>query len=124
MKTYFLLFLSPIGRVDRPKFWLVIIVNALIWAIFMLSVERLFQTIPFYLGALISFVVWLFVLFSLAFITIKRMHDRDRPWFYGLLGLMLPIIGWIWWIIECGFKKGDLGVNKYGMPDSNSFENT
>jgi uncharacterized membrane protein YhaH (DUF805 family) len=46
-------------------------------------------------------------------ITVKRWHDRNWSWVWALLGLV-PIIGWTWQGIECGFLEGTLGPNRYG----------
>ncbi|MGZ3297789.1 MAG: DUF805 domain-containing protein [Asticcacaulis sp.] len=46
-------------------------------------------------------------------VTVKRWHDRDKSgWMY--LILLIPLIGWIWTLIECGFLDGTPGPNRYG----------
>jgi uncharacterized membrane protein YhaH (DUF805 family) len=52
-------------------------------------------------------------LWASAAITVKRWHDRDRSWVWALLGLV-PVIGWVWQGIECGFLEGTLGPNRFG----------
>ena len=43
----------------------------------------------------------------------KRWHDRDKSaWF--LLLYFLPVIGWLWQLIECGFLDGTPGPNRFG----------
>lgn len=33
---------------------------------------------------------------------VRRMRDRERPpWL--LLATLVPVLGWIWYFIECGF---------------------
>jgi len=44
---------------------------------------------------------------------IKRWHDRDKPWPWVFLGLV-PILGWIWEHVECGFLDGTAGPNRFG----------
>jgi uncharacterized membrane protein YhaH (DUF805 family) len=46
-------------------------------------------------------------------LTVKRWHDRDRPWAFALLGFV-PVIGWLWQWIECGRMEGTLGPNRFG----------
>ena len=46
-------------------------------------------------------------------IQVKRWHDRGRSGWWMLIGV-LPVIGWLWMFIECGFLDGDPGANKYG----------
>jgi uncharacterized membrane protein YhaH (DUF805 family) len=48
-------------------------------------------------------------------ITVKRYHDRNKSGFWYLI-VLVPIIGPIWQIIECGFFSGDVGPNDYGQP--------
>ena len=44
---------------------------------------------------------------------VKRWHDRGRSGWW-LLFALIPIIGQLWAIIECGFLAGTRGGNKYG----------
>lgn len=48
-------------------------------------------------------------------VSIKRWHDRDKSGWWVLIGL-IPIIGAIWVLIECGILKGTEGPNRFG-PD-------
>ena len=43
----------------------------------------------------------------------KRCHDRDRSGWFQLIAL-IPIIGWIWLLVELGFLKGSEGENRFG----------
>lgn len=47
--------------------------------------------------------------------TVKRYHDRGKSgwWFFVAL---IPFIGGLWQLIECGFCSGDDGDNAYGPP--------
>jgi uncharacterized membrane protein YhaH (DUF805 family) len=44
---------------------------------------------------------------------VKRWHDRGKSWTWALLGLV-PIVGWLWQGIECGYLEGTLGLNRFG----------
>ncbi len=44
---------------------------------------------------------------------VKRWHDRDKSGWWVLINL-IPIIGWLWTLVECGFLDGTRGPNKYG----------
>jgi len=46
---------------------------------------------------------------------VKRCHDRDKSGWWILLSVV-PVIGWIWAIIELGCLKGADGPDRYG-PD-------
>lgn len=46
---------------------------------------------------------------------VKRYHDLGRPGMrYALV--LIPLVGAIWVLVECGFMRGEQGRNKYG-PD-------
>ena len=46
---------------------------------------------------------------------IKRFHDRNKSGVWVLI-IFVPVIGSLWYLIECGFLKGTTGPNNYG-PD-------
>jgi uncharacterized membrane protein YhaH (DUF805 family) len=48
-------------------------------------------------------------------IAVKRYHDRDKSGWWVLI-IFLPVIGALWYLIECGFLRGTDGNNDYG-PD-------
>ena len=48
-------------------------------------------------------------------VSVKRAHDRNHSGWFLLVGL-IPLIGWLWVLIEFGFLRGTVGENKYG-PD-------
>lgn len=59
----------------------------------------------------------LFIVIPVAFwinlcVTVKRYHDRGKSgiWFCVML---IPFIGGIWQLVECGFLAGDAGTNGY-----------
>jgi uncharacterized membrane protein YhaH (DUF805 family) len=62
------------------------------------------------LGLLVLSLVSFWV--SLA-INAKRFHDRDKSGWWVLIGLV-PVIGGLWILIECGFLAGTAGSNRFG----------
>jgi uncharacterized membrane protein YhaH (DUF805 family) len=44
---------------------------------------------------------------------IKRCHDRNQTGLWMLL-LLVPVIGWFWWLINLGLLDGTPGPNQYG----------
>ena len=44
---------------------------------------------------------------------IKRFHDRDKSGWWVLLNLV-PVIGWLWALIDNGFLRGTDGPNRFG----------
>ena len=58
----------------------------------------------------------LFALFfglSALAVSVKRWHDRDKSGWWVLLNL-LPVIGWLWALIDNGFLRGSVGPNRFG----------
>lgn len=64
----------------------------------------------FYLQIILLLIPWMLVVLSIINITIKRYRDLNNAWYFGILVLLFPIIGWLVWIIDCGFKKGNIDV--------------
>jgi uncharacterized membrane protein YhaH (DUF805 family) len=46
-------------------------------------------------------------------LAVKRWHDRDKSGWWVLINL-IPILGWIWALVENGFLKGTAGPNRFG----------
>ncbi len=44
---------------------------------------------------------------------VKRWHDRDKSGWWMLIGI-IPYIGGIWQLIECGCLRGTEGPNRFG----------
>ena len=104
------------GRVGRKEFWIVIISSICFWIIVTQAAVYLENHLNFFIFSIVLFATWLITISAILCITIKRFHDKDKPWYYGIIGLMIPIFGIIWWVIQCGFMQGDKTVNSYGLP--------
>ena len=59
--------------------------------------------------------IHLLILYVFITVTVKRLHDTDRSGWWPLMGFV-PVIGWIYFIVVCGFFKGTVGENRYGSP--------
>jgi uncharacterized membrane protein YhaH (DUF805 family) len=95
------------GRLTRLPWWIATILATLGMgvAVAILGISR---PSAFFLLLLVPPLVWI----SIA-IQVKRWHDRDKTGRWFLINL-LPIIGWLWVLIECGFLKGTEGPNRFG----------
>ena len=112
------------GRTNRAKFWLVafaiLVLEAILFAWLGSNVamsddpqEALARMGPVPSIVLLLFgilVTWI----SIA-VGIKRFHDRNKSGVWVLI-IFVPVIGSLWYLIECGFLKGTTGPNNYG-PD-------
>jgi uncharacterized membrane protein YhaH (DUF805 family) len=113
------------GRTNRAKFWLValaiVVIEIILLVIFganavMISDDP--QKALADMGPVTSIVLLIFVLaatwISIA-VGIKRFHDRNKSGVWILI-IFVPLIGSLWYLIECGFLRGTPGPNDYG-PD-------
>ena len=47
-------------------------------------------------------------------LSVKRWHDRNKSGRWVLINLV-PVVGWLWHLIECGFLRGTIGPNRFGQ---------
>ncbi len=123
-------FTSFDGRIGRQTWWLgliaLMVVQWIVLFVFSLIVggskmggmdPNNPEAIGTAMGAIsIPFII-IFLIFlwpSLALYT-KRWHDRGKSGWWTLI-MLVPLIGVIWALIECGFLRGTEGPNQYG-PD-------
>jgi uncharacterized membrane protein YhaH (DUF805 family) len=103
------LFLSLRGRVSRREFWL--------WGVLALL------GLALGLNALLGIVgvepgraegwVNLLLLWPAVAVSVKRWHDRDKSGWWVLINLV-PVIGWLWALVDNGFRRGTAGPNRFG----------
>jgi uncharacterized membrane protein YhaH (DUF805 family) len=135
------LFISPSGRINRAKFWIVVLCTV----VFFLSVIGISMAVSgsmttVFGAALIAYIPMIYVGVVNA---IKRLHDRNKSGWWVLLfygaPLVLPLVAAlvdggtdtsvgllllqlvsliisVWALVELGCLKGTIGQNKYG-PD-------
>ncbi|WP_284735867.1 DUF805 domain-containing protein [Dongia deserti] len=66
---------------------------------------------------LVGLIVSILLIWIYFAILVKRLHDRDKSAKWLLLSVV-PIIGFIWVIVELGCFKGTVGANRYGSGGS------
>jgi uncharacterized membrane protein YhaH (DUF805 family) len=116
------------GRLNRAKFWLILIATDI--AVFVLlailvavtggsmtmgedgSMPSMGGGVIGNLVALVIFVAAVWIGFAVG---VKRYHDRGKSGWWVLI-VLVPVIGGLWYLIECGFLRGTIGPNAYG-PD-------
>jgi len=103
------------GRSDRFEWWVVSVLSdlaaqlCLIFGLISLESEsalRYLHSSGWFLGVIVA--LWL----SIA-VSVRRMRDRGRsPWL--LFAGLVPVAGWIWYLVECGFlpAPGTAGPRK------------
>jgi uncharacterized membrane protein YhaH (DUF805 family) len=112
------------GRINRGKFWAGVAVLVVAQVLLYQIGVALFG-FSFFEGELpkfgllsgpISFVIGLALLYCSLAVYAKRWHDRDKSGWWSLI-LLIPFIGGIWLLVECGCLPGTEGPNRFG-PDS------
>jgi uncharacterized membrane protein YhaH (DUF805 family) len=119
------LFLSFEGRTRRLHFWLGLIilsiVNSIVWSFSVggaisgaalrgnpYAIVGAFSGVGLVGGLLVLALIWP----ALA-VQVKRWHDRDKAGWMVLINL-IPLVGFFWTLIECGFLDGTPGPNRFG----------
>ncbi len=116
------------GRIGRAKWWLSQLAVVMIWVIVIGAFALFVQTVDpsaehaegeLSNGGLSTLIALLSAIVLSTWInlagTVKRFHDRDKSGFWFLITL-IPFIGPIWLIVECGVLEGTRGGNRFGPP--------
>lgn len=104
------LLLTYEGRISRQPYWIgTLALIAVVIVVQFAASAALGETI----GAILGTVAQLAILYPAICLSIKRWHDRNKSGWWVLIGL-IPVIGGIWTLVECGCLAGTSGVNDYG----------
>jgi uncharacterized membrane protein YhaH (DUF805 family) len=112
------------GRINRAKFWLVhvamwvvvlVVFGAILGSAAMSADPQAALQSVGAVGGIILLVVYIAALWIGLAIAAKRWHDRNKSAWWILI-VLVPVVGGLWYLIECGFLRGTTGANKYG-PD-------
>ncbi|MUK48892.1 DUF805 domain-containing protein [Aliivibrio fischeri] len=108
------------GRISRKQFWfgtLFMIVQSLVLFALLSMTFNVETNSPSTAGLLIILIAFVLNLWESCALYIKRFHDRNKNGWWMLIGLV-PFIGGIWLLVECGFLSGSEGDNQFGsMPN-------
>ena len=94
------------GRINRQRYWAFFLVYIAIAVI-----GEILDGITG--GKVFSVVIALALIYPSICVGIKRWHDRDKSGWWTLINL-IPIVGWIWSLVEQGFLVGTAGPNRFG----------
>jgi uncharacterized membrane protein YhaH (DUF805 family) len=113
------------GRLNRAAFWRLKIFAILLNAVGHAAVVPMMGHVPRGLppGELLQaigpapiailLVLLVVVTWILLAAGVRRWHDRDKSGWWMLLNV-IPVVGTVWYMIECGFLPGTQGANRYG----------
>ena len=97
------------GRINRKPYWMFI----LFVFIGMIITSAIDMATVGQDEGLASILFSLIALWPSAAMQIKRWHDRDKSGWWVLINI-IPIIGFIWALVETGFLSGTEDANRFG----------
>ncbi len=112
------------GRINRAKWWLTSIAVGVAEMVLFGIIVALFSGgtdpstgMPTFnpIGSILCIVVLVAVMWISLALSAKRWHDRNKSAWWILI-VFVPVVGGLWYLIECGFLPGTAGSNQYG-PD-------
>jgi uncharacterized membrane protein YhaH (DUF805 family) len=112
------------GRINRAKFWLVLLGIAVVEAIvlgatggsaYLTATDPTMVMQSMSSTGFIPLIIFIPLLWIGLAVNVKRWHDRDKSGWWILINLV-PVIGGLWSLIETGFLPGTRGLNRFG-PD-------
>ena len=124
---------SFFGRIGRGRFWGGVAMQILMMVVFagaamavqfavagpesLTATNELGEPQPQFspVAMAILGVGYILVLWSSLAVAVKRAHDRGKSGWWILI-MLVPIVGFIWWLVDLGILEGQEGPNKYG-PD-------
>ena len=123
------LYTSFEGRINRQPFWLSLLALIVLQWVLMMVIGLFVggsmmgqidaNTDPALVAgrAMTAFIpimiISLIFLYPTLAVYTKRWHDRDKSGWWSLI-LLVPFVGAIWFLVECGFLRGSDGPNNYG----------
>ncbi len=108
------------GRITRLPFWVVTLILIGWGATFQQLMGPYGPENPMTVSTgLVTIANFIIVLWIGLAVQIKRWHDRDKSGWWALLNL-IPVVGLIWVLIECGLLPGTAGDNRFGREPTQS----
>ncbi len=107
------LYFSFDGRITRSTYWLKFILPGTLISLLLAFVDISTSNFNYSIG--LGTYSGLFAIVQLIpswAMGTKRCHDRNRSWWFLLVG-MIPLVNF-WPIVELGFLRGTVGDNSYG----------
>ena len=99
--------LSLSGKADRFEWWTVSVITDLVMQLGVIFgfVSAASESPYRFLAAGALYSCAALALWAAIAVSVRRFRDRGySPWL--LLAALVPVVGWIWFVIECGFLPG------------------
>lgn len=100
---------SPHGRIPRRTYWLYGVLGLLGFSFVtgaLLGIAGVNEQVASGLPSLL-------ILWPSIAVSAKRWHDRDKSAWWILINF-IPLVGFIWALVENGFLRGTEGPNRFG----------
>ena len=101
------------GRVPRKVFWLYGVLGLIGFSFIGLLIIGAVASVVGEWFSILAFPAYIVLIWASLAVNVKRWHDRDKSGWWVLIGLV-PLIGAIWQLVECGFLEGTHGDNRFG----------
>jgi uncharacterized membrane protein YhaH (DUF805 family) len=98
------------GRIPRSKFWAVI--GCFYGLCVLIALIDKHVPMPEFAKAIFGLLIFPVVIVAII-AQVKRWHDRDKSGWWVFINLV-PVIGGLWCLIECGCLRGTEGPNRFG----------
>lgn len=100
------------GRIGRRTWWL--------WGVAAMIGFAIYATVLLRVAGVSASVtdtaVNLLLLWPTLALSVKRWHDRDKSGWWVLVAA-IPLVGWLWVLLQCGLLRGTPGANRFGAPE-------
>lgn len=103
------MFFSFHGRISRRQYWLWGVLALLGFALLAFALLGIARVKPHKAELIVN----LLLLWPALAVSVKRWHDRNKSGWWVLVNLV-PVVGWLWALVENGFLRGTDGPNRYG----------
>jgi uncharacterized membrane protein YhaH (DUF805 family) len=101
------------GRLRRRDYWLIGIASSLVCLAINLVALAIFGA-DSTVTNVVQYALYVPSLWISIATALKRCHDRDKGGGWVAFFWLVPIVGWIWGLVELGFLDGTQGPNSYG----------
>jgi uncharacterized membrane protein YhaH (DUF805 family) len=99
------------GRLSRRGFWLYGVLSLLGLAMLGHALLGIAGVRPSHADTAVN----LLLLYPALAVSAKRWQDRNRSPVWVLV-VLVPVVGWLWALIDNGFVRGTPGDNRFGAP--------
>lgn len=107
------IFFSFEGRIPRKVYWLYGVLGLFIGMLLALGVVFGLAAVVGEWIMVLAIPLYIVAIWAGLAVQVKRWHDRNKSGWWVLIGL-IPLVGPIWQLVECGFLEGTQGDNQFG----------